>query len=382
MLKKIKITNFLSCQDTEIEFDNITALIGRNAAGKTNILKITYWTFLFILGNKEFLLSLEKETEISMEFIIEDIKFRYSIDKVISGDPRNRGEILSFYKNNQWQIIAKKSDNIATYFYEEKENLLNINPQLSIISSLLTFLPKEKINSAIDNIVNYTKSINYYTLEYNEYFKGSTEYISNKDYQEWISKKTTIDISKVTADSSVRMRLLDLWKQDKELLNELEMIFGNNGLNLIDEIIIHEELVNSPEHHFYYVNFKVENKELNFFQLSYGTKRVLAILLALLYDKNSTLLIEQPEDGIHSGLLKKLLPLCFQYAKYYKKQLIIATHSSEVINLFQPENIRLVKMTDNGTKVLPLDKERMPFIHEFIENEGALFDLIDAMDDE
>jgi predicted ATPase len=121
---------------------------------------------------------------------------------------------------------------------------------------------------------------------------------------------------------------------------------------------------------------------VNYIQLSYGTRRILAILLALLYDKNSTLLIEQPEDGIHSGLLKKLLPLCFQYSKYYNKQLIIATHSSEVINLFKPENIRLVKMTKNGTKVSSLDKERMPFIHEFIDNEGALFDLIDAMDDE
>jgi predicted ATPase len=106
------------------------------------------------------------------------------------------------------------------------------------------------------------------------------------------------------------------------------------------------------------------------------------LLLALLYDKNSTLLIEQPEDGIHSGLLKKLLPICFQYAKHYNKQLIIATHSSEIINLFQPENIRLVKMTENGTKVSPLDKERMPFIRDYIENEGALFDLIEAMDDE
>jgi AAA15 family ATPase/GTPase len=246
----------------------------------------------------------------------------------------------------------------------------------------LTFLPKEKINSAIDNIVSYAKSINYYTLEYNEYYKGSTEHISNKDYQEWLSKKNTIDISKITADSSVRMRLLDLWKEDKELLNELQMIVGNNGLNLISEIIIHEELANYPEHHFYYVNFKVENKKLNFFQLSYGTQRVLMLLLALLYDKNSTLLIEQPEDGIHSGLLKKLLPICFQYAKHYNKQLIIATHSSEIINLFQPENIRLVKMTENGTKVSPLDKERMPFIRDYIENEGALFDLIEAMDDE
>jgi hypothetical protein len=39
-------------------------------------------------------------------------------------------------------------------------------------------------------------------------------------------------------------------------------------------------------------------------------------------------------------------------------------------------------MTEHGTKVSCLDKERLPFVHEYIENEGALSDFIEAMDDE
>jgi AAA15 family ATPase/GTPase len=179
------------------------------------------------------------------------------------------------------------------------------------------------------------------------------------------------------------MRLLHLWYLDKDLFEELETLIGKNGLNLVNNIVIYKSSYGQQnEKIFYVLEFNIDNTTVNYTQLSYGTRRVLAILLALLYDKNSTLLIEQPEDGIHTGLLHKLLPLCFEYAEVYNKQLIFTTHSSEAINLFQPENIRIVKMTENGTKVLPLDKERMPFIHEYLQNEGALFDFIDSMDDE
>jgi AAA15 family ATPase/GTPase len=181
------------------------------------------------------------------------------------------------------------------------------------------------------------------------------------------------------------MRLLHIWKNDKELFKELLSLLGENSLNLIEGINITKSYIpqiQSDSESFYMIRFRTKNIDVNYNQLSYGTQRVLAILLALLYDKNSTLLIEQPEDGIHTGLLNKLLPLCFEYAEVYNKQLIITTHSSEAINLFQPENIRIVKMTENGTKVSSLDKERMPFIREYLQNEGALFDLIDSMDDE
>jgi ABC-type sugar transport system ATPase subunit len=183
------------------------------------------------------------------------------------------------------------------------------------------------------------------------------------------------------------MKLLHIWHKDKELLEKLNGIIGKNCLNLIDTIEVSKVNLGPSDEimlrdYIYIIKFHIMNSAVYYTQLSYGTQRVLAILLALLYDKNRVLLIEQPEDGIHSGLLKKLLPMCFQYAEYYNKQLVIATQSAEVINLFQPENIRLVKMTENGTKVSALDKEQMPFIHDYLKNEGALFDFIKSMDDE
>jgi len=77
-----------------------------------------------------------------------------------------------------------------------------------------------------------------------------------------------------------------------------------------------------------------------------------------------------------------VLSICFEYTEVYNKQLIITTHSPEVINMIQPENIRLVKMTENGTKVSAFDKEEIPLIHDYLENEGALSDFIKSMNED
>lgn len=46
MIKSIKLTNFRSHKDLTADFENNTAIIGKNAAGKTNILEAIYYSFI------------------------------------------------------------------------------------------------------------------------------------------------------------------------------------------------------------------------------------------------------------------------------------------------------------------------------------------------
>ncbi len=376
MLKKVHIINFLSCQDTEIEFDNITALIGHNATGKSNILKAIEWCAQFAVGNKSlvayFDLTEIVKTECSIEFLLDNEDFKYDINITSSHtEDKLLIENLFVYTNGEWELIAKRNNDIATLYGEENINF-NINFQSPMIGSITSLLPKKRLNLFIDKVSDYLSRIKYYTLDdYNhKYISGNSyfSYINDHDYRQWLSKKNK-------SDSSIVMKLVHIWHEDKALLEKLNEIIGKNALNLVDTIDVSKVNLGQSDEikladYIYIIKFHIMNSSVYYTQLSYGTQRVLAILIALLYDKNNILLIEQPEDGIHSGLLKKLLPMCFQYAKYYNKQLIIATHSSEVINLFQPENIRLVKMTENGSKVSPLN------------NEETLFELIEAIDNE
>lgn len=386
MLKKVRIKNFLSCEDTEIEFDPITLLIGRNAAGKTNVLKTIEKCSQFAVGNL-FYLYLDANSLLrnifEVEFIIENNIFKYSLSnnlKVIDTRISETGKIntvesaiylsekLSFFLNEKWSLIVERYGTVVNLYNNDEKITFEIKTTASALNSALSLFPENKISPYIREVNDYLSRINYYILGNNE--KDVHDYvISSDDYKHWLTQDTI-------GEKSVVMRLLDLWHNDKEVLNELQELAGHNGLNIIDKIEIEKTNVQSD----YFYSIKFDN--LRYSQLSYGTQRVLSILLALLYDKSRVLLIEQPEDGIHIGLLRKVLSICLTYAKAYNKQLIITTHSPDVIDMFQAENIRLVKMTEAGTKVNKLDDELLAILPDYLENEGVLSDFIESMDDE
>lgn len=386
MLKKVRIKNFLSCEDTEFDLDQITVLIGRNAAGKTNVLKIIKNCSQFAVGNLSHLyLDAENHLEniFEINFAIEKNIFKYSLSDNISHPDTaisqtgqvNKSESyiylsekLSIFANEKWNLIAERHGSEANLYDNDKKTTFEIKTQSPLLRSTLAIFPENKISTHIREANDYLSQINYYFWGSNE--KNVHDYvISSDDYKHWLTQD-------IIGEKSVVMRLLDLWHNDKEVLNELQELAGHNGLNIIDKIEI--ERTNVQSDYFYAIKFD----NLRYNQLSYGTQRVLSILLALLYDKSTTLLIEQPEDGIHIGLLRKVLSICFTYAEAYNKQLIISTHSPKVINMFPAKSIRFVKMTEQGTKVTQLSEKELAIIPEYLNNEGTLSDFIEAMDDE
>ncbi|WP_019866922.1 AAA family ATPase [Methylovulum miyakonense] len=384
MLKKIHVTNYLSCQDTEIEFDQVTVLIGRNGAGKTNILKAIQGCADFAVKSKPFYEYSRDITAINTEFLIDDTTYEYNIsgsnylqhseeDNDVF-DVTELEEKLSFYINvYTWGLIAKRENTKAVLYNVNESIELSIEHKVSTIAATLALLPAERIHPGLKNVYQYLQDIHYYELDNSDLaIVGSPLFES--DYRKWLANAERIK-------SNDLLKLIHLRNQNKQSFSELKSLIGKDGLGLIYDIPI--LLLNEM----YFIHFSVKNGILNgsmvgYNGLSFGTRRILSILLALLYDKSTTLLIEQPEDGIHSGLLKKFLPICFEYAKAYNKQLIIATHSAEVINLVKPQQIRLVRMTEEGTKVSALSDQQLAYVSDYIDNEGTLFEFIDGMDDQ
>lgn len=381
MLKKIHITDVLSCRDTEITFDDVTLLIGRNGAGKTNILKTIQGCAKFATNT----LGIDLSTQSVMgttfkyeaEFLINNTLFSYGIDS--DNMTPEKFWILSEHLSecgNPDKPIVSRHNNTITLHSANEAITLTVDKKASIIPAIQALLPTEKIDPFIQISYDYLHGIGYYPLDNlnNSESNIMDSFISASAYHTWLTNAEKIN-------SKVVMKLLHLWHEDKELLEELKAIMGKNGLNLITEITCYVMPIPKDEN-IYLVLFSTPNSNVNYTGLSFGTQRILAILLALLYDKNTTLLIEQPEDGIHSGLLKKFLPVCFEYAKAYNKQLIITTHSTQVINLVQPQQIRFVRMTENGTKVSALSNAQLAVVADYIDNEGSLFEFIDGMEDE
>jgi predicted ATPase len=87
-------------------------------------------------------------------------------------------------------------------------------------------------------------------------------------------------------------------------------------------------------------------------QFSDGTLRLLGFLWALL-EGDSLLLLEEPELSLNAGIVRKLPGLMYRIQRQKKRQLIISTHSPDLLS--DPgiggEEVLLLTPSDEGTRV-------------------------------
>ena len=117
-----------------------------------------------------------------------------------------------------------------------------------------------------------------------------------------------------------------------------------------------------------------------FDDLSYGTKRLLTIVTSIIFDRSTVLLIEQPEDGIHIGLLNKLTPMLRAYSE--DMQFVLASHSRDVLDRFHPSELRLVSLNAGKSSARALTESEIAMAERFIAEEGPLSDFIETLGDD
>jgi len=112
---------------------------------------------------------------------------------------------------------------------------------------------------------------------------------------------------------------------------------------------------------------------INLGYLSEGTLRVLEILVTLLQPSTRVLLIEEPEMAVHPGLLERLLAVIDAHS--LDRQIVVSTHSPQVVNWGHPEDLRLVERDSNATTVRPLADEDVASVVRHLQD----FDLADLV---
>jgi len=118
-----------------------------------------------------------------------------------------------------------------------------------------------------------------------------------------------------------------------------------------------------------------DGDRLSFSQLSEGTLRALALVFYLMTDHSDLLLLEEPEVGVHRGLLVSLLELIRNQSRH--QQIVISTHSDFVLDYVAPENVFAVKRTARGkTTVRGLtegtSQKDMIALRDYLRTEGSL----------
>lgn len=113
-------------------------------------------------------------------------------------------------------------------------------------------------------------------------------------------------------------------------------------------------------------------------QISDGTLRILGIMLAVYHTPHPSLMvIEEPEQTVNPALLA-LLADAFHEASE-RTQLLVTSHSPHLVDLFSPENIRVVTMRGGETRISAIRasqreavKEHLLSLEQIMSSEGLL----------
>lgn len=105
--------------------------------------------------------------------------------------------------------------------------------------------------------------------------------------------------------------------------------------------------------------------------LSDGTLRILSILIDIVKPSPcATIIIEEPEMQIHPEMLSKLLREIESYT--FEDNLIISTHSPQVVDWTEPDKINLIFRDNQRTFVRKLVEDELSKVVDYLCEEGDL----------
>lgn len=409
MFSSIRIKKFRSCADVSLEtIEEILVLIGRNGAGKTNILKAIAWAC-------DFASRIEPTTrgkpsrsvgsssgEVDLTFTINKTTYRYQLKfspgsfREINGTMSKEKDYLlenvaTLSKAGKWvPVISRKDENLTLHSVAHYPNMRHVeisglSPSLVTLQSLLP--ESDYYRETAAEIISFFSKVRYYPLHnYDDNMEDKV--LFHNEYQKWLLER----FSDNNSPSSLVYKILDLSLNYPDKFSELKSLLGEDGLEIISDITIisqpmgvSDESSSEKENKFFHMIFFTPASDpgrmyLRFNDLSFGTKRLLYLLVAMVYDETSVSLVEQPEDGVHIALVEKLIPLFQANSEFC--QFIIASHSTAVLNNVHPEMVRIVSMKDGASSARALNEHELEAAEAFLKENGPLSDFFETVSED
>jgi predicted ATPase len=401
MLISVKVEGFRSCAETQVPLGHtVSALIGRNGVGKTNILQAIRWFSRNVIHGDSvarYQIFTADHAAFEAKLLLDGIPYDYklyfqrekpadSVKEELNCQAEEAGSQTVFERDNEEIRIANRPDPVR------------VGRMTPAIRALTALLPgDDPVHGHLSRIRSYFNSVKYYYLEdtpRTSYFnsvkyynladtRGAQDIVQEGQYAEWLRRYR--DDGELT--DSVAFRLIYLWQEERELFDEFRSLIGPEGLGVLNEISEPVILAPNPEsgiraEKLYLLSFKPSStmggagQSLYFGNLSAGTRRVIRMVVSLLFDRRALMLIEEPEDSIHPGLLRKLIDLFRTYSD--QTQVLFSTHSPEVLDMLGPEEVLLVTAPDGKTSVRQLSGDELQRARKFLQDEGSLSDYLDA----
>ncbi|WP_313603946.1 AAA family ATPase [Comamonas jiangduensis] len=396
MLRNIYIKSFRSCLDLSIDnIDELTILVGRNGVGKSNILKAINWCASVATASNisDICDYVSGDVEIRVE--LDSDVFVYSLKTYFGEFKQKTGWLI----NEQLIILNELGERTIFRRFGDSLKLLDHDQELIVglssgsMASIFSLMPNYIYVNELNKVANFLRRVKYYPLIEQEKAEESfaNVFISEEQFSQWMANRSSDNSTK-----DLLFKVLDFHLNKKDRFEELISLLCENGIGILKNIRVSDiELprslvgggLNNPESaaekvKMYFFSFVPAMANDNsdgyrFDSLSFGTKRLIRFVTDFLYDDATVSLVEQPEDGVHCGLLYKLFDFLDSYSE--DRQTIVASHSADLLNRAAPSSIRLVEMKSGLTTVRPLSGQEKSAADEFKKNTGNLSEFLRSL---
>lgn len=374
MIKSIRLTNFFSFRDETIHFQRgSNVLIGINGSGKSNLLKALMLLKTGIEGNSDenalqtFIVSRYGGFDnIYCKSLGEhDYENTIGLEFTLNGDMLSEYGPIEFRDDVVYKIILVRKADSGNYYISEKietakgykyldfingEGVVNekegrakagfvrydnYNAQELSLSKISEFdkdryLPLVTIKRALRSIFIY----NYFDTTYKSKLRQSMIATSSAHYllPDGTNLPQILNQIKIT-DKVAYKRLVDNLTDVNPYFSGFDFNFLGAG---VFELMLEEKELKSSVH---------------ITHVSDGTLRYLCLLAILFNVKpGSVICIDEPEVGLHPDMILNVSKAIKEASE--KATLIIVTHSTEILNYFELDEVRVFEKDEDNTTLV------------------------------
>ncbi len=418
-IKNIKISNFKSFEELDIELRGFNVLIGANASGKSNFINIFQFLKDIVGNGLDNAISMQGGVDYIRNINIgasKNLSVELKVDsndkhiKFLAG--KDKGEIgisayefvytfsIEFYKNKREYTVAGERLVVNCDFIKIETKKGGVKEKGKVGGGKI-ILDRDKAGKVKydleptdiiekgDIIPPFFSKNGFFaeklspkklfletplfllpvSFEIIKFFSG----ISIYDFNPKLSKEATLITGKTELEPSASNLAIVLKniQEDRKKAERLSNLI-KDLLPFIEDIAV-EKLADKS----LLASLKEIYSQKKFLPaplMSDGTINMTALIIALYFEEKPLIIIEEPERNIHPYLISKVIDMMKEVSERLKKQIIVTTHNPEVVRYAGIENILLVHRNSKGFSQIyrPAEKKEVKI---FLENEMNIEEL-------
>ncbi len=386
-IRRIRVSNFRTFNDTEIELGDFNVVVGPNASGKSNLIALFRFlkdittmgleNAISMQGGVAYLRNLaigaSRDLSIQLSLGANDT-FRIARDAYLSVSGYEYELSISFYKRKlDYSGVSDRLAAVceyrtgppnggdASHGEPHRGTITTMNDGRRVRTEMPDFLSdipilRSLIDSPLSRDMRYAVHPRPRRLSIEEpvllspFYSSLAHYLRNisiYDFDPHLMKRATPVTGKTELEPDgsnlplILKRILDN-KRDRKLISSLV----KDVLPFVEEFTVErlpdKSLLASIRETYSQKRF------LPAFLISDGTVNVTTLVIALYFERNPLVIIEEPERNIHPLLISKIVDMMKEVSSRMGKQVIITTHNPEVVKHAGIDSLLLVTRDEEG----------------------------------